>query len=95
MNLYLNLNSNRFLEDLKGGYIDKTQLLAFTNSVLLSKDKYVCVSRPRRFGKSITADMLVAYYSKGSSSKELFSKFKIAKDPSFNEHLNKYNTIST
>ena len=94
MNLYLNLNSNRFLEDLKGAYIDKTQLLAFTNSVLLSKDKYVCVSRPRRFGKSITADMLVAYYSKGSSSKELFSKFKIAKDPSFNEHLNKYNTIS-
>ena len=74
-------------------YIDKTNLLDFTNSVLGTKQAYICNSRPRRFGKSITADMLTAYYSKGCDSRELFSGLEIAKDESFEEHLNKYDTI--
>ena len=46
-------------------YVDKTGLLEYTNRVLETKQGYICNSRPRRFGKSITADMLTAYYSKG------------------------------
>ena len=45
-------------------YVDKTGLLEYTNSVLNSTNAYICNSRPRRFGKSITANMLTAYYSK-------------------------------
>ena len=51
-------------------YVDKTGLLSYTNKVLDTMQGYICNSRPRRFGKSITANMLTAYYSKGCSSKE-------------------------
>lgn len=74
-------------------YVDKTGLLSYTNSVLETNGKFICNSRPRRFGKSTTADMLTAYYSKGCDSKEIFSKWEIANDESFLKHLNKYDVI--
>ena len=58
-------------------YVDKTGLLAYTNKVMDTTAKFICNSRPRRFGKSITADMLTAYYCKGCSSKEMFSSLEI------------------
>ena len=54
-------------------YVDKTELITYTNKVLNTKQALICNSRPRRFGKSITADMLTAYYSKGCDSEDLFS----------------------
>ena len=74
-------------------YIDKTGLLDFTNSVLGTKQAYICNSRPRRFGKSITADMLTAYYSKGCDSRELFMNYNIAHTEYFEKYLNKYDVI--
>ena len=74
-------------------YIDKTELMLYTNKVINTEQQYICVSRPRRFGKSMAANMLVAYYSRGCDSKEMFSKYKIAKADSFEKHLNKYNVI--
>ena len=74
-------------------YVDKTGLIKYTNSIVDTLQSCVCVSRPRRFGKSMAADMLTAYYSKGCDSRELFSGLEIAKDESFEEHLNKYDTI--
>ena len=53
-------------------YVDKTGLLEYTNSVLNSTNAYICNSRPRRFGKSLTANMLTAYYSKACDSSEMF-----------------------
>ena len=64
-------------------YVDKTGLLEYTNSVLNSTNAYICNSRPRRFGKSITANMLTAYYSKACDSSEMFSNLKISKKPDF------------
>ena len=60
-------------------YVDKSELLSYTNRVLNTKQAWICNSRPRRFGKSITADMLTAYYSKGCDSSEMFSHLKIHK----------------
>ena len=74
-------------------YIDKTGLLAYTNKVLNTKQAWICSSRPRRFGKSITADMLTAYYSKGCDSRQMFSDLAISKEDSFEIHLNKYDVI--
>ena len=74
-------------------YVDKTGLLEYTNSVLNSTNAYICNSRPRRFGKSITANMLTAYYSKACNSSEMFSNLEINKNPDFMEHLNKYDVI--
>ena len=55
--------------------------------------KYVCVSRPRRFGKSMAADMLTAYYSKGCNSRELFTGRKAEKGELFELHLNQHDVI--
>ena len=74
-------------------YVDKTGLLEYTNRVMGTKQGYICNSRPRRFGKSITADMLTAYYSRGCSSREMFEKLNIGKSTDFLEHLNRYDVI--
>lgn len=55
-------------------YVDKTELIEFTNSLIGTTENFICNSRPRRFGKSYTANMLSAYYSKGCDSQELFSR---------------------
>lgn len=67
-------------------YVDKTELLDYVNSVINTTSKFICNSRPRRFGKSITADMLTAYYSKGCNSEEMFSHLKIAEKESFRKN---------
>lgn len=74
-------------------YIDKTKLLAYTNKVLDTKQAMICNSRPRRFGKSITADMMVAYYSRGCDSEHMFEGLAISGDETFQKHLNKYDVI--
>jgi len=94
MGIYLNPDSSRFEEAVNSDiYIDKTGLLNYTNSVLHTMQKYICISRPRRFGKSIAANMLAAYYSRGCDARELFSQFEIAESDTFEKHLNQYNTI--
>ena len=95
MGIYLNPDSSKFEEAVNSDiYVDKTGLLAYTNSVLHTMQKYICVSRPRRFGKSTAANMLTAYYSRGCAAGQLFSRFEIAKNSAFKQYLNQYNTIS-
>lgn len=74
-------------------YVDKTEFLDFTNQMINTNSAFICNSRPRRFGKSVTADMLTAYYSRGCDSKKLFSDLKIGSLENFEENLNKYNVI--
>ncbi len=71
-------------------YVDKSMLIALLNEKLEGVDRFLCVSRPRRFGKTMAANMIAAYYSKGCDSHELFSDLKISKDPSYEENINKY-----
>ena len=95
MGLYLNQNNTMFQEAVNSEiYVDKTLLIKELNKTVCTSDKYVCISRPRRFGKSIAANMLTAYYSRGCDSKELFAPYKISHAESFEKHLNKYNVIS-
>ncbi len=94
MGIYLNPDNAAFKKAVKSEiYVDKSLLIAFTNKVMNTLQGNVCVSRPRRFGKSMAANMLVAYYSRGCDSRELFQNLKIAEHPSFEKHLNKYNVI--
>lgn len=74
-------------------YVDKTALISVTNKVLGTMQKFVCISRPRRFGKSMAAYMLAAYYGKNCDSSEQFAPYKIAKCDSYGKYLNKYNVI--
>ena len=94
MGIYVNPGSTFFREAVNSMiYIDKSGLISHTNAALNTNRKNICVSRPRRFGKSMAADMLTAYYSKGAVSGSLFSGLEIEKDPSYQKHLNQHNVI--
>ncbi len=94
MGIYLNPSSVNFAGALKNPlYVDKTMMIRELNRFIDIENKYICISRPRRFGKTIAGNMIAAYYSKGCDSRELFAPYKIAKDESFSENLNKFNVI--
>ena len=94
MGIFVNSDNSAFQVALNSEiYIDKTGLLTYTNKVMNTLQGYICNSRPRRFGKSITADMLTAYYSKGCDSEQMFSGLEISQSPDFKEHLNRYDVI--
>ena len=94
MRSYLNPGSKSFRESIKSDiYIDKTGLIEQTNSLINTRQKYICISRPRRFGKSMAVDMLGAYYDCEEESSDLFDKYNISSCPSYKDHLNKYDVI--
>ena len=94
MGIYLNPGNENFRGFLKAPiYVDKTMMLEALNSFIDRENKYVCISRPRRFGKTIAGEMIAAYYSKGCDSRTLFENLKIVKVPGYEEKLNKYNVI--
>ena len=94
MGIYVNPGNKSFWEAVRSRiYVDKTNLIACTNQMINTDEKYVCVSRPRRFGKSMTLAMLAAYYSAGCDSAELFHGRKIEGHETFRKHLNQYDVI--
>ena len=96
MGIYVNPGNENFAAALAEEiFVDKSLILQKFYKVLNTRSsKFICVSRPRRFGKSIVRDLMVAYFSKGCDSKKLFSKLKIAKKPNFEKNLNKFNVLA-
>ncbi len=95
MGIYVNPNNTEFVESLNSKiYVDKTGLLNYTNDVINTRDKFICSSRPRRFGKSMALQMMKAYYSKSCNSEKIFEDLEIAQSSKFKEHLNKYDVIA-
>ncbi|WP_026658803.1 AAA family ATPase [Butyrivibrio sp. AC2005] len=90
---YINIGNDGFRTIRNSEYIDKSGLISFMNSCLSTSQKLVCVSRPRRFGKSFGAKMLCAYYCKECNSMDLFEDLNISKDSSFKTHLNKHDVV--
>ncbi len=94
MGIYVDPKNVAFRKALNADiYIDKTELIAYTNDRIDKTDCFLCVSRPRRFGKSMAVGMLVAYYSTGCDSRALFAGKKVEEAPSFAEHLNRHHVI--
>lgn len=94
MGLYFNSGFKCFEFSLNSEiFIDKSEVISLLNRIINASQCFICITRPRRFGKSFTAEMLSAYYSKGVDSSFLFDNLKIAKSDSYKNHLNKYNTI--
>ncbi len=95
MGIFLNPGKERFLEAIRSQiYVDKTEMISVLNAVVGTKQKYFCVSRPRRFGKTMAIDMLCAYYGQGADSRECFEPFKLAKCEQWDRYLGKFNVIS-
>ena len=93
MGAYINLGNAGFQSVRNGEYVDKSGLIAIVNNSLYTERRFSCVSRSRRFGKSVAAKMLCAYYDQSCDSRHLFTDLEIASDPSFEKHLNKYPVI--
>lgn len=94
MGIYLNPDNRDFQLAINSEiYVDKTMLIEHTNKKINTENRFICISRPRRFGKSMAANMLTAYYSRGCDSTEMFAPYQIAKADSFSKHLNQYNVI--
>ena len=94
MALYLNVGNESFQESLDSPiYVDKSPLIEILNKSIKTKNKYFCLSRPRRFGKSVTAQMICSYYAKGQDCSPLFDDRKIASFDDYKKHLNQYDVI--
>ena len=94
MGLYVNPDNTAFeMSRFSDIYVDKSMLISKINSLYRTEKRYICVSRPRRFGKSMAANMLSAYYSCGCDSGALFSGLKIGKDRFYKKHLNQHRVI--
>ena len=94
MGAYLNPGNDAFQITVNDDiYVDKSGLIAFINNRIGKSKRFICVSRPRRFGKTMAATMLSAYYDRSCDSKELFLNLEIASEASFTKHLNQYDVI--
>ena len=93
MGAYINIGNAGFQSLRNGEYVDKSGLISIVNNTLFTERRFGCVSRSRRFGKSVVAKMLCAYYDHSCDSRGLFSDLEIASDPSFEKNLNKYPVI--
>ena len=93
MGIYINKGNESFRQVRNSEYVDKSGLIALVNKTLFTEQKFSCVTRSRRFGKTMAAKMLSAYYDHSCDSRELFADLAIAKDPSFGQHLNKYPVV--
>ena len=93
---YLNTNRPQILfeEALNSKiYVDKSLLIDKVSGYIKTGDKYICITRPRRFGKTVNANMLAAYYTKGFDSRPLFDKLLVAQCSSCKKHMNRHNVI--
>ena len=93
MGTYINIGNWGFQRARNGEYVDKSGLIAVINGSINTEHSFSCVSRCRRFGKSMAAQMLYAYYDHSCDSRSLFADLAIASNPSFEQHLNKYPAI--
>lgn len=93
MGIYLNPGNSGFAEILDSGYIDKTGMIELINQRINTLNKLVCISRPRRFGKSIATKMLCAYYDHTCDSHSLFDNKAAGALEHYEKHLNQYNVI--
>ena len=91
MGYYLNPSSPRY-EKLKKSkvFVDKTDIFEILNENLGKEKSFFCLSRPRCFGKSVTAQMICSYYARCQDSSSLFDNLKIASFDDYNKHLNQH-----
>lgn len=93
MGIYLNPGSDMFQQSLNSMiFVDKSDIIAELNKIINTNEKYICISRPRRFGKSMTMNMVSAYYDR-TAKKDCFEGLKIAQNSDFDKHRGQYDVL--
>ena len=94
MGIYLNPGAGLFRMALNSEiYVDKSDMIAVLNRMVNTERRFVCVSRPRRFGKSLTANMLAAYYDGSDDGGSLFRDLKLGGMPDGLAECGRYDVI--
>lgn len=93
MGQFIDRGNKQFQDILRSDFVDKTGVINLLNRSIDTENRFVCVSRPRRFGKTVAANMVYTYYDRTSNAKELFDGFEISKSKDYETFLNKYPTI--
>ncbi|MBQ6472507.1 MAG: AAA family ATPase, partial [Victivallales bacterium] len=94
MGIFLNPGKGRFQMTLNGQiYVDKSEMISYLNTMVETPQRYLCVSRPRRFGKTTALDMLCAYYGIGADSREMFATQKLGQRPNWDRYLGKFHVL--
>ena len=95
MGIYINPGNENLKKALNSEiFVDKSLFIGKISKLLNTEQRFICVSRPRRFGKTMIGNLMKAYFSKGCDSREIFENLKIAEEPCFEENLNKFNVLS-
>lgn len=74
-------------------FVDKTKMLQELFPLVRSGNKHICITRPRRFGKTVMANMIDAFFSSACDSSDLFSHLKISRVKGYETYLNTYQVI--
>lgn len=93
MGTYVNPGNTAFSRIAGSDYVDKTGLIGLINQRIGSDSSLICISRPRRFGKTYAAKMLAAYYDCSCDSHDLFDGASVSKSPLYRDYLNQFNII--
>lgn len=75
-------------------FVDKTEILNELIPVMNTENRFICITRPRRFGKTAAANLIASFFSKGCDSRKIFQSLKIGQNPEFEQHINKHNVIN-
>ena len=75
-------------------FVDKSAIIEKISKRIRTNTKYVCITKPRRFGKTSILNMLGAYYCKSYDTRALFDNMEVSKTETYTTHLNKYNVIN-
>ena len=96
MGIYLNSRTpfESYKATIAGVYfVDKTSLISELLPAFSTEDRYYCITRPRRFGKSVMANMVGSFLSKGADASELFDNLAISKTKNYQDHRNRHNVL--
>ncbi|MDY4520635.1 MAG: AAA family ATPase [Bacteroidales bacterium] len=94
MGIYVNPGNRLFSCDIDSDlYVDKSLMICELNNHINKTHRFLCMSRARRFGKTMMASLMTAYYSKGCDSRQLFERLKLSKQEGWDKYLNKFNVI--
>lgn len=74
-------------------FVDKSKLIEELLPALGTEERFYCITRPRRFGKSVMANMVGAFFGKGEDASLIFNTLDISKCNNYRKHLNNHNAI--
>ncbi len=96
MGVYLNSKTAYTLyksETEKPYFVDKTRLLEELFPLVQTGNNHICITRPRRFGKTVTANMIASFFSRAQDAKDIFQSLQVSEADEYEKYRNQFSVI--